>query len=100
MTSIECKKSGRRFSVIARDHAVGSAKVCAGISAIMYTLAGYIHNKDDGSIDVKSMILTDGYSELVFSGGVCALCGYEMALIGLMQICASYPDYCKISYTE
>ena len=47
MTRIVLQKQGENMRVSAAGHATGSAAACAGVSAILFALCGYLH--EDGA---------------------------------------------------
>ena len=75
------------------DH--GNDIVCAGVSAITFTLLGFLENHWD---DIESI------SAQVNSGDVCVRCegnekvaqAFEMTMIGLKQIAMKYPKHVTI----
>lgn len=91
-------KSGRgegmAYFLEAKGHATGSEKVCSGVSAILYALAGWIINNDDKLLYHRER-LTSGDAYIEFWGGTEAQTAYDMAVIGLRQIEKKYPEYIK-----
>ncbi len=78
-----------------RDHATGSPQVCAGVSAIVYALAGWLANFGDPEHD--TVILESG--EAFFSidspkQGVEA--AFSLTIIGLLQIAKAHPDHLRV----
>ena len=94
MTKVLTKSTNGRYYIKARGHATGSPIVCAGVSAIIYALAGYLEN--NGGIRCEEITLSDGVAELEFYGGDDAEAVYMMAVIGLAQIEEHYPEYIEI----
>lgn len=94
MTTIYAAEAGGQYLVAAKGHATGSEQVCAGVSAIMYALAGTIKNNHCcKELDCK---IQDGFLLCKFSGGREAAAYYELTVIGLKQIANSYPEYIEI----
>lgn len=90
-------KDGRTmYAIRAEGHAIGGSKVCAGISAIIYALAGYVRNHT--GVEVDTLELLKGYADISFCGGEAALAAYQMAAIGLAQIAYTHPD--KAEFTQ
>ena len=79
----------------AKDHAEASALVCAGISAIMYALAGFVVN-EMGTPNCK-ITLESGYAKVCCEMTERTMAAFETALIGLIQISLSYPEEMKIN---
>lgn len=98
MTHILAKSGNGRYYIRAEGHATGSRTVCAAISGLVYALAGYLQNSC--GIRTECERLTDGYAELIFSGGDDAEAVYSMCLIGLLQIEEQYPEYIEVEYSE
>ena len=74
----------------------GNDIVCAGVSAIAYTLLGFLDNHSD---DIESI------SAQVKSGDLCIRCSggekvrlaYDMAMIGIQQIAMKYPRHVQVT---
>lgn len=81
--------------ILATGHATGSEQVCAGISAIIYSLAGWLKNSD---CEVQELTLEPGMARICFQKGsnTEAAGAFAMAVIGLMQIAASNPESCSV----
>lgn len=88
------RSSSGECEIECRDHAAGSAQVCAAVSGIMAALAGYLQNS---SATVSILDMRKGYNRLVFSGADEA---FKMAVIGLMQIEKSYPEYIETMFCD
>ena len=93
MTLVSLKSNGTKYSVKANQHT--DPRVCAGISALLFTIAGYVSNQP--SIKVKEITLEPGDSYLEWDGGCFARAAYEMAQIGFMQLEAGYPEDMKVN---
>lgn len=81
-------------SITAKGHATGSVEVCAAISCLLYTIAGWLQNSDfegymvglkEGDACIMWYTLTDKADAL-----------YEFAEIGFKQLAASYPEYIRV----
>ena len=94
MTRVSLKLDDGRYSVVCEGHAVGSVKVCAAVSTLIYTLLGYLKNA--GDISVESEEIADGYAEVEFSGGHSARVVFEFISIGFMQIERVYPNFVQV----
>lgn len=98
MTYVYCEKDGNRYTVTAKGHATGSPEVCAGVSGILYALAGYLENGD--GIGTLHGRIEPGDFSVTFDGDGRADAVYNMALIGLLQIEKSHPEYIKVERQE
>lgn len=91
MVEIVFKEAGDRCYLAMHGHAdfnPGCDVVCAGVSAIVYALAGYIANAD--GIKVNTAKYTPGEAEFDVEGD--ARQAFETTYIGLAQIAQKYPD--------
>ncbi len=93
MTEVKAKRSGKRCCLEAKGHATGSVAVCAGISAILYALAGYLANHE---VQVIRQHMADADVCMEFDGDTDAVAAFEMAVIGLMQIELTHPEYISV----
>lgn len=100
MTKIEITISEPRYAIILDGHATGSPEVCSGISALIYSLVGFLDNNED-LLFLKSVKLDHpgwGYVMFELEDPSPKVKGaWEMMMIGLLQIEKSYPDHCQIS---
>lgn len=92
MTRIYACLEGGYCTLEAKGHATGASDVCAGVSAILYTLAGYLRNHD---VDA-TVKLEPGDAFIEFEEDSATHTAFEMAVIGLVQIADSYPDNLRI----
>lgn len=103
MTKIEITKADPRYSILFDGHATGSAEVCAGISALMYSLEGYLRNHEQDLFLHSAKIDDPGWGYISFeledpSNFVRG--AFDLVVVGLMQIAASYPDFCEVKLNE
>ena len=103
MTKIEITKADPRYSIQFDGHATGSAEVCAGISALMYSLEGYLRNHEQDLFLHSAKIDDPGWGYISFeledpSNFIRG--AFDLVVIGLMQIAASYPDFCEVKLNE
>ena len=75
------------------DH--GNDIVCAGVSAIAYTLLGFLENHRD-DIAYISAQHKSGDIRILCKGGEKVEIAFEMANIGLQQIAKQYPKHVTI----
>ena len=98
MTQVIARREGDRRYLSATGHATGSREVCAGISAIFYALAGYLENAAmERELEISVLRLEDGDAVIAFAADGQADAAYEMAVIGLVQMARSYPQYLVVS---
>lgn len=100
MTRVYAERDGNRYTICANGHATGSPEVCAAISGLLYALAGYVRNASDGSTLAYDERLESGNVQLHFRGGEGAGGAFDMAVIGLKQIEAKYPELVSVEYLE
>lgn len=95
MTAVTARITGPVKELTADGHATGSAQVCAGISALLYALLGWLTNAGDAEIDEAEM--EPGHAHIVsLGGGDATEAAWDMAVIGLLQIEQQYPDYITV----
>ena len=92
MTKVTFARYGDAFMVEARGHATGSKEVCAAVSVLMTTLAGYAANRAT-PLEIR---LAPGDSIVQFFGGKEAEAVYDAMRIGFMQLAASYGKFLRI----
>lgn len=88
---------GKTMGLELEGHASGSEAVCAGVSAIVGALAGYLANHGDGMTVQPVVVLEDGYACLmVRHPDLRQQTAFDMAEIGLLQIAEQYPEYLQM----
>ena len=70
-------------------HATGSPEVCAGVSAVVYALAGYLTNR----VPEAEIRLDSGRAQISCRGQRAM---FEMAWIGLAQIEKAHPEFIRV----
>lgn len=80
-----------------RDHATGSEAVCAGASAIVYALGGYLLNRAPEGLGLN-LRAGDAWVQ-------CRRCqetetAFEVARVGLLQLEKTYPEYIQVEVVE
>ena len=92
MTDVIYSRSGTDHLLVLRGHAGyadrGADIVCAGLSAITYTLMGFLQNNEEKA----SMREEPGMCIIICPAGDRVDAAFEMAVIGYMQIAKQYPD--------
>ena len=97
MTRVYAEKNGNSYTLECKGHATGSEEVCAGVSAIIYALAGWAENYAES--DVKTE-LEPGDALVMFSGGSECEAAFDMAVIGLRQIELGHPEYIAVDTAD
>lgn len=76
-----------------RDHATGEPLVCAGASAIVWSLAGWLRNHaETGAV----MTLRAGDAFVQCARTPAAETAFELAAVGLMQLEKKYPEAIRV----
>lgn len=94
---------GDKHTLIVLGHAnyaeYGKDIVCAGVSALVQALIGWIDNSD---CKVECISRDIANNEFVIScrGNEAVEAAFTMAYIGLGQIADSYPDHLQINISE
>lgn len=73
----------------------GNDIVCAGASAIAYTLLGYLANCED-VIDINYVDRSGDFSLVCKGDSIRVQTAFEMALIGFMQLEGTYPQCVRV----
>ena len=84
MTNIVCRY-GDSYSVVSEGHA-GTAQSCTAVSAVVQSLAGWVHNHTGSSS------LQKGKAVIVFPEQDGARAVMDMTVIGLLQIQQAAPE--------
>ncbi len=96
MTTITIKKDKSTAAFTFEGHA-GDKSVCAGISALFYTAAGYAANKR--IVYCLSECKEEGWGRIYLEAGFLKRKMNDLSdflEIGLRQIEESYPAHCKV----
>lgn len=75
------------------DHATGEPLVCAGASAIVWSLAGWLKNHHEAE---PVMTLRPGDAFLQCARTAEAEVAFELAVVGLMQLEKKYPEKVRV----
>lgn len=78
---------GDSCSVRCKGHATGAPDVCAAISCLLYTAAGWLHNTQDAELVYEKLDSGDAY--LRWHGGKWL---YDLLEIGCLQLQKARPD--------
>ena len=103
MTKIEITIADPRYSLVFDGHATGSAEVCAGISALMFSLEGFLRNNEQDLFIHSAKIDQPGWGYIMFeledpSNRVKG--AFELVMIGILQIEKSYPEFCSVTIKD
>lgn len=79
----------------ARDAELVPTKVCAGVSAIVYALAGWLANFGDRERDTVLLQSGEVYIS-VDSPQEGTKAAFDLAIIGLLQIAKTHPDHLRV----
>lgn len=96
MTKVYLEQDGNRFTVSCLGHATGSTEVCAAVSCLVYTLAGWLCNS---SVDVlKEQLNDDAEAMLQFRGENAAETAFDMVCVGFLQLMQQHPEYISVDF--
>lgn len=106
MTNVYVERDGNRYLISADGHA-GDRDVCNMITGIMYAFAGYVENMEAaGEAAIFNAVYPQSTEEaaelngkMLFevSGDERVEAAYDMAVIGLVQLAASFPENVSVS---
>ncbi len=86
---------GDSYSVRCRGHATGSPEVCAAISCLMFTAAGWLHNTQDAELVYEKLDSGDAY--LRWHGGKWL---YDLLKIGFLQLQKTEPEKISVKFSK
>lgn len=84
---------GDSCSVRCRGHATGAPDVCAAVSCLMYTAAGWLHNTQEAELVCERLESGDAY--LRWHGGKWL---YELLKIGFLQLEKAAPEKISVKF--
>lgn len=100
MINIDFRVGDHEYDLAIQGHAgysdAGNDIVCAGVSAIAYTLLGFLDRISD-DIESTSAQVKSGDLRVKCKGGEKTALAYDMAMIGLQQIAMKYPRHVKVN---
>lgn len=99
MTNIVLESNNNTYHIEAEGHAEGSNTVCAAISAIIYTVLGYLENFEDGAQLIHSQI-ADGYALIEFEGGEVARAIFDLVCVGFLQMHKGRENFVAVEIKE
>lgn len=99
MIAVRYKKDGQSHKLEMTGHADyavhGDDIVCAGASAIVFALLGWLQNNSE-DIDYIVSDVHSGKVLLSCEGGERTAAAFEMTTIGLLQLADAYEDHVEI----
>ncbi len=99
MIKIRFEKREDIFSLSVKGHAnfaeAGKDIVCAGVSAILYALIGFLQNNEE-HIEDKQIRADSGDAYVFCVGDEKILAAAELALIGFLQIEKQYSEFVSV----
>ena len=91
MTSVYLERSGDRYTVHCKGHAVGSTEVCAAVSCLVCTLANWL--KMSGANIVKEQI-KEAEALICFENEKTA---FDMVCTGFLFLEKRHSEYIKVN---
>ena len=95
MVDVRFAFSPERYHMQLRGHAgycPGNDVVCAGVSAIAFSLLGYLTNAGDHIKVMREMRYEMGRVDIDVTGDDTLDAPFEMAIIGMQEIEKKYPE--------
>ena len=89
---------GAEYAVEAEGHATGSPQLCAAVSCLLYTLAGWLNTTKREQI--TEMKLEDGNARLAWSGGAGSETAMELMLIGFLSLRETEPERISVEIID
>lgn len=103
MLRVRYRTDGKAHSLVMVGHAgyaqSGQDIVCAGASAIVYALLGWLENNSE-DLEYINTNVEPGETWVNCEGGEKTAVAFEITCIGLEQIAHQYPDYVEVDATE
>lgn len=84
---------GDSCSVRCKGHATGAPDVCAAISCLVYTAAGWLHNTKEAELVNEKLDSGDAY--LRWHGGAWL---YDLLKIGFLQLEKAAPEKISVKF--
>ena len=94
MTKVVCSQDGDTYRIECQGHATGSELVCAAVSVLVTTLAGYLENELVNS--KHKLTMGDCLVEMQTTDPA-AIGAWRATVFGLMQLENSFPDYIQVT---
>lgn len=104
MTKVCIGRDGNRRSISSDGHATGSTEVCAAVTGILYSLAGYLTNAEadpaEHFVDIQKMEIGEAHVVMDAFGDCGVEAAFDMAAIGLLQIEKKFPEFICVTLAE
>ena len=104
MVRVRYRRNEVAHSIVVVGHAgyskVGEDVVCSGVSAIVYSLLGFLHNLSDKENRLTASVEKGECIVFWRGNGKAVEAGFQMAVIGLAQLAQKYPEHVSIEATE
>lgn len=103
MIRVRYTRAGAEHALEVTGHAgfcPGNDVVCAGCSAVVLALLGYLRNAPEHVTALDEQIAEPGMARVRCTGDDCAAQAFRQAVIGLLQIQEGYPDYLQVAVRE
>ena len=84
MTRVTIYSDGSAREIIAEDHATGNVQVCAAVSTLLYSLAGWLINNSEHLHAAPYVEMQPGKSHLLLDGDREAAAAFELVKIGFL----------------
>lgn len=95
------RTEGKTHSLMVMGHAgyndEGRDIVCAGVSAVTYSLLGWLANHEKDTSYLYKFV-ESGSTTVICDGNEAVETAFQVAVIGLAQIANQYPDYMTMEY--
>jgi uncharacterized protein YsxB (DUF464 family) len=98
MTKVSLSQRGSRYGIECQGHATGSVQVCAAVSTLVTTLAGWLHNAQGVELITERLNTAD--AKLEYIGGADAETAFELVMVGFLQLAASYGEYISVEILQ
>lgn len=93
MTQAYMEQSGKSYLMRLEGHATGRTDVCAAVSCIAVTLAGYAVNAQErAGVTIQALEMGDGKTLLQAQGDEQFKGAFEAAEVGLLQLQRQFPQ--------
>ena len=76
----------------------GKDIVCAGVSAIAFSLLAWLENSQDDVARMDELVAEDGRVYIACAGNDRVNTAFQVALMGLIQISRAHPEHVCIEY--
>ena len=91
MTKVKLASADGLYVLIAKGHATGSPEVCAAVSCLLYTLAGWLKNRK-GEKRPCVCNMSEAHANIIWDGEG-AETAFEIMMIGFLQLAKAFPKY-------